>query len=60
MRAVAIPAPGGPEVPTVVDRDSRLQRRVAGEYAPEQTAEAHRRMEAGGLRGRAVSVFRAR
>jgi hypothetical protein len=57
MRAVAIPAPGGPEVPTVVDRDGRLHLLGAGEYAPEQTAEAHRRMEAGGLRGRAVIVF---
>jgi NADPH:quinone reductase len=37
--------------------DGRLQLRVAGEYAPEQAAEAHRRMEAGGLRGRAVIVF---
>jgi len=37
--------------------DGGLQLRVAGEYAPEQAAEAHRRMEAGGLRGRAVIVF---
>jgi NADPH:quinone reductase-like Zn-dependent oxidoreductase len=37
--------------------DGRLQLRVAGEYAPEQAAEAHRRMEAGGPRGRAVIVF---
>ena len=31
--------------------------RVAGEYPPEQAAEAHRVMDAGGLRGRAVIVF---
>jgi hypothetical protein len=30
---------------------------VAGEYPPEQAAEAHRVMDAGGLRGRAVIVF---
>jgi hypothetical protein len=30
---------------------------VAGEYAPEQAAEAQRLMAAGGLRGRAVIVF---
>jgi NADPH:quinone reductase-like Zn-dependent oxidoreductase len=37
----------------------RLQLRVAGEYPPERAAEAHAAMEAGGLRGRAVIVFRA-
>src|SRR3954462_4545631 len=31
--------------------------RVAGEYPPERAAEAHRAMEAGGLRGRGVIVF---
>jgi len=31
--------------------------RVAGSYAPEAAADAQRRMEAGGLRGRAVIVF---
>jgi NADPH:quinone reductase-like Zn-dependent oxidoreductase len=31
--------------------------RVAGEYPPERAADAHRVMEAGGLRGRAVIVF---
>jgi NADPH:quinone reductase len=31
--------------------------RVAGTYAPEQAAEAHRAMAAGGLRGRALIVF---
>ena len=31
--------------------------RVAATYPPEQAAEAHRVMEAGGLRGRAVIVF---
>lgn len=35
----------------------RLQLRVAAELAPEQASEAHRLMEAGGLRGRAVIVF---
>ena len=30
---------------------------VAGEYPPERAADAHRAMEAGGLRGRAVIVF---
>lgn len=31
--------------------------RVAGTYRPEQAAEAHRRLEAGGTRGRCVIVF---
>jgi NADPH2:quinone reductase len=31
--------------------------RVAGEYPPERAADAHRAMQAGGLRGRAVIVF---
>ncbi|HEX4283337.1 MAG TPA: zinc-binding dehydrogenase, partial [Solirubrobacteraceae bacterium] len=35
----------------------RLQLRVARELPPEDAAEAHRLMEAGGLRGRAVIVF---
>jgi NADPH:quinone reductase len=34
-----------------------LQLRVAGEYPPEQAAEAHRLTSAGGLRGRTVIVF---
>jgi NADPH:quinone reductase-like Zn-dependent oxidoreductase len=34
-----------------------LPLRVACEYPPEQIAEAHRAMDAGGLRGRAVIVF---
>jgi NADPH:quinone reductase-like Zn-dependent oxidoreductase len=34
--------------------------RVAGEYPPERAADAHRAMEAGGLRGRAVIVFNDR
>jgi NADPH:quinone reductase-like Zn-dependent oxidoreductase len=34
-----------------------LQLRVAGEYPPERAAAAHRVMEAGGLRGRALIVF---
>lgn len=37
--------------------DGRIALRVAGEYPPEQAAEAHRVMDAGGLRGRAVIVF---
>jgi NADPH2:quinone reductase len=40
--------------------DGRLKLRVAAELPPEQAAEAHRLMEAGGLRGRAVIVFEAR
>jgi NADPH:quinone reductase len=35
----------------------KLKLRVAGAYPPEQAAEAHRVMDAGGLRGRAVIVF---
>lgn len=31
--------------------------RVAGEYAPEQAADAHRALEAGGIRGRPVITF---
>lgn len=34
-----------------------LRLRVAGEYPPERAAEAHRVMDAGGLRGRAVITF---
>lgn len=37
----------------------RLQLRVAGEYPPEQVADAQQAMDAGGLRGRAVIVFDA-
>jgi NADPH2:quinone reductase len=37
--------------------DGRLALRVAGRYAPEQAADAHRTMETGGLRGRALIVF---
>jgi NADPH2:quinone reductase len=37
--------------------DGRLKLRVAREFPPEQAAEAHRLMDAGGLRGRAVIVF---
>jgi NADPH:quinone reductase-like Zn-dependent oxidoreductase len=37
--------------------DGRLQLRVAGEYPPERAADAHRAMEAGGIRGRALIVF---
>lgn len=35
----------------------RLKLRVAASFAPEEAAEAHRLMDAGGLRGRAVIVF---
>lgn len=37
--------------------DGRIQLRVAGTYPPEQTGEAQRIMDAGGLRGRVVIVF---
>jgi NADPH:quinone reductase-like Zn-dependent oxidoreductase len=37
--------------------DGRLKLRVAGEYPPDRAADAHRAMEAGGLRGRALIVF---
>jgi NADPH:quinone reductase len=37
--------------------DGRLTLRVAAEYPPEQAADVHRAMEAGGLRGRGVIVF---
>jgi NADPH:quinone reductase len=37
--------------------EGRLKLRVASELPPEQAAEAHRLMDAGGLRGRAVIVF---
>ena len=37
--------------------DGRLQLRVAGRYPPEEAAEAHRVMDAGGLRGRALITF---
>ena len=37
--------------------DGRLSLRVAGEYPPEDAAEAHRVMDAGGLRGRVLIVF---
>jgi NADPH:quinone reductase len=37
--------------------EGRLTLRVAGEYPPEQAADAHRAMAAGGLRGRALIVF---
>ena len=37
--------------------DGRLKLRVAAEVPPERAADAHRLMEAGGLRGRAVIVF---
>jgi NADPH:quinone reductase len=37
--------------------ERRLKLRVAGTYPPEQAAEAHRVMDAGGLRGRALITF---
>jgi len=37
--------------------DGRLQLRVAAEYPPERAADAHRAMEAGGIRGRGGIVF---
>ncbi len=37
--------------------DGLITLRVAATYAPEDAAEAHRRLEAGGTRGRCVIVF---
>jgi len=37
--------------------EGRIKLRVAREFPPEQAADAHRLMDAGGLRGRAVIVF---
>ena len=37
--------------------EGRLKLRVAATYPPEQAAEAHRLMDAGGLRGRALITF---
>jgi len=37
--------------------EGRIKLRVAREFSPEEAAEAHRLMDAGGLRGRAVIVF---
>jgi NADPH:quinone reductase len=37
--------------------DRRIALRVAAEFPPEQAAEAHRLMAAGGLRGRALITF---
>jgi NADPH:quinone reductase-like Zn-dependent oxidoreductase len=37
--------------------EGRIALRVAGEYPPQDAAQAHRVMDAGGLRGRAVIVF---
>jgi NADPH:quinone reductase len=37
--------------------EGRLRLRVAGRFAPEEAAEAHRLMDAGGLRGRALITF---
>jgi NADPH:quinone reductase-like Zn-dependent oxidoreductase len=37
--------------------EGELKLRVAGEYPPERAADAHRVMDAGGLRGRALIVF---
>jgi NADPH:quinone reductase-like Zn-dependent oxidoreductase len=41
----------------VLASEGRLQLRVAREFPPEKAAEAHRLMDMGGLRGRAVIVF---
>jgi NADPH2:quinone reductase len=41
----------------VLASDGRIKLRVAREFPPERVAEAHRLMDAGGLRGRAVIVF---
>lgn len=37
--------------------DGKLKLRVAGTYPPERAADAHRAMDAGGLRGRVLIVF---
>jgi NADPH:quinone reductase-like Zn-dependent oxidoreductase len=37
--------------------DGLITLRVAATYTPEQAAEAHRRLEAGGTRGRCVIEF---
>ena len=37
--------------------DGLVTLRVAATYSPEQAPEAHRRLEAGGTRGRCVIVF---
>jgi NADPH:quinone reductase-like Zn-dependent oxidoreductase len=37
--------------------DDIITLRVAATYAPEDAAEAHRRLEAGGTRGRCVILF---
>jgi NADPH:quinone reductase-like Zn-dependent oxidoreductase len=37
--------------------ERRIKLRVAGQFPPEQAAEAQRLMDAGGLRGRVVIVF---
>jgi len=37
--------------------DGSVSLRVAAAYAPEDAAEAHRRLEAGGTRGRCVIAF---
>jgi NADPH2:quinone reductase len=37
----------------------RLTLRVAATFPPERASEAHRRLEAGGVRGRLVIVFQA-
>jgi NADPH:quinone reductase-like Zn-dependent oxidoreductase len=44
------------ELRTLASR-GRLQLRVVGEYPPERAADAHRAMEAGGLRGRVLIAF---
>jgi NADPH:quinone reductase len=36
---------------------AKITPRVAGEYAPEQTADPQRALEAGGLRGRPVILI---
>jgi NADPH:quinone reductase-like Zn-dependent oxidoreductase len=37
--------------------EGKLTLRVAGSFAPERAADAHRQLEAGGTRGRLVIVF---
>ena len=57
---VRVIADAKPEDETLVRQlasDGRLQLRVAGEYPPEQAADAQQIMDAGGLRGRVLIVF---
>lgn len=45
------------ELRELAGSDGPITLRVADQYGPEQAAEAHRRMDAGGVRGRLLIVF---